>query len=79
VVKVHARVIREVKEALDAAKIDMPYDTKVHLFHDQTEETDGDRTAQREGWPQDKEGKNPRPRWTAKNKKENKEEGQFAQ
>jgi hypothetical protein len=29
----------------------MPYPTQVTLFHDQTEETDGDRSAQREGWP----------------------------
>lgn len=65
VVKVHARVMQKVKNALDAAKIDMPYDTQVHLFHDQTEETDGDRTAQREGWPGDKEDNNPRPKWQA--------------
>ncbi len=66
VVKVHARVIKEVKEALDEARIDMPYETKVHLFHDQTEETDGDRSAQREGWAQRKEGENPKPRWKVK-------------
>mgnify|MGYP005991668873 CR=1 FL=1 len=65
VVKVHARVMQQVKTALDAAKIDMPYDTQVHLFHDQTEETDGDRTAQREGWPGDKNDANPRPKWQA--------------
>ncbi len=29
----------------------MPYPTQVHLFHDQTEETDGNRAKQREGWP----------------------------
>ena len=51
------------KLALDEAKIDMPYDTKVHLLHDQTEETDGDRSQQREGWPAKKDGKNPKPRW----------------
>lgn len=50
------KVIRAIKLALDEKGIDMPYDTKVHLFHDQTEETDGDRTAQREGWPA---GENP--------------------
>lgn len=50
---VHAsdEVIACVKEALDEAMIDMPYPTQVVLFHDQTEETDGDRTQQREGWP----------------------------
>lgn len=50
------QVIRAIKLALDEKGIDMPYETKVHLFHDQTEETDGDRTAQREGWPA---GENP--------------------
>lgn len=63
VVKVKAKVIHQMKLALDEAKIDMPYDTKVHLLHDQTEETDGDRSAQREGWPSSKEGKDPAPRW----------------
>ena len=69
VVRVHARVIKQVKEALDEARIDMPYETKVHLFHDQTEETDGDRAAQREGWAQRKEGDNPKPRWKIKEEK----------
>jgi small conductance mechanosensitive channel len=31
--------------------IDLPYPTRQILFHDQTEETDGDRSRQREGWP----------------------------
>ena len=30
--------------------IDLPYPTRQILFHDQTEDTDGDRTRQREGW-----------------------------
>lgn len=63
VVKTKAKVIHTVKLALDEAKIDMPYDTKVHLLHDQTEESDGERSAQREGWPSTKEGKDPAPRW----------------
>ena len=33
------------------AGIDLPFPTRVVLFHDQTEETDGDRARQREGWP----------------------------
>ncbi|MEJ6509454.1 MAG: mechanosensitive ion channel family protein [Octadecabacter sp.] len=37
--------------ALDEAGIDMPYPTQVHLFHDQTEDWDGDRARQSEGWP----------------------------
>ena len=47
-------------EAAAAHGIDLPYPTSVVLFHDQTEETDGDRTAQREGWPAG--DKPPRPR-----------------
>ncbi|WP_396799196.1 mechanosensitive ion channel family protein [Microcoleus sp. FACHB-1515] len=31
--------------------IDLPYPTRQILFHDQTEEIDGDRARQREGWP----------------------------
>ncbi|WP_348642056.1 mechanosensitive ion channel family protein [Methylobacterium sp. WL19] len=48
--------ITSVKEALTEAGIDLPYPTSQVLFHDQTEETDGDRTRQREGWPV---GRNP--------------------
>ncbi len=44
-------VLQSVYKALDQEGIDMPYPTQVHLFHDQTEETDGDRARQREGWP----------------------------
>lgn len=62
VVAVWAEVITRIKQILDDNRIDMPYDTKVHLIHDQTEETDGDRNAQREGWPS-AEGENPQPRW----------------
>lgn len=51
VVNVRHQVIGSIKEALDAANIDMPYPTNVVLFHDQTEDSDGDRTRQREGWP----------------------------
>lgn len=63
IVKQRSEVIRTVKHALDAAAIDMPYDTKVHLFHDQTEETDGDRAGQREGWPSPKDSQAPKPRY----------------
>lgn len=44
-------VLQAVYIALDEEGIDMPYPTQVHLFHDQTEEVDGDRAHQREGWP----------------------------
>lgn len=60
---VHAGVIRAIKLALDENGIDMPFDTQVHLFHDQTEDTDGARQAQREGWP--KSGHDTVPRWQA--------------
>lgn len=51
VVHVWGRVIRDAYNALNAAGVDLPYPTRMVLFHDQTEATDGDRTAQREGWP----------------------------
>lgn len=60
-----AAVLRAVKLALDEAKIDMPYDTKVQLIHDQTEEIDGDRQSQREGWPVPKDGVAPKSRFKA--------------
>lgn len=44
-------VLERACAALKAAGIDMPYPTRQVLFHDQTEESDGDRTRQREGWP----------------------------
>ncbi len=51
VVLARGRVIAAVRDALTSAQIDMPYPTQVMLFHDQTEESDGDRRRQREGWP----------------------------
>lgn len=69
VVKVYASVIQAIKEILDNEGIDMPYDTKVHLIHDQTEETDGDREQQREGWPSMGED-NPKPRWKKEKERE---------
>ena len=53
VVHISDAVIRQIKVALDQAAIDMPYPTTVVLFHDQTEENDGVRATQREGWPTD--------------------------
>ncbi|WP_082653440.1 mechanosensitive ion channel family protein [Aureimonas sp. AU22] len=50
-VKVQGEVLEGVKQALDAKGIDIPYATQVMLFHDQTEDADGHRGAQREGWP----------------------------
>jgi len=51
VVESQDRVLESLKPALIAAGIDLPLPTQQVLFHDQTEETDGDRTRQREGWP----------------------------
>ena len=51
VVLARGRVIAAVRDALTMAQIDMPYPTQVMLFHDQTDESDGDRRRQREGWP----------------------------
>ena len=45
------KVLTVAKERLAAAGIDLPYPTRQVLLHDQTEETDGDRRRQREGWP----------------------------
>lgn len=64
VVQVRAKVMLAIKEALDDALIDMPYNTEVHLFHDQTEATEGIRSQQREGWPAPKDGPT-QPRWKA--------------
>ncbi len=62
VVQVRAEVIKAIKLALDEAQIDMPFETRVQLFHDQTESTDGDRGSQREGWPAPDAGSTT-PRW----------------
>lgn len=51
VVHVQARVIQAIYEAAKTNAIDLPFPTTVMLFHDQTEEIDGDRAKQREGWP----------------------------
>jgi small-conductance mechanosensitive channel len=51
VLTVQSGVIAEIKGRLLAHGIDLPFPTQHVLFHDQTEETDGDRSRQREGWP----------------------------
>lgn len=62
VVTKRAEAVIAIKRALDDAGIDMPYETKVHLFHDQTEDRDGKPGEQREGWPAPKE-REVKPRW----------------
>lgn len=61
VVRLRDRVLEQVRARLPAAGIDLAYPTQVVLFHDQTEETDGDRARQREGWPAPARGAAPRP------------------
>ena len=51
VVATRDRVLQAVAKRMAEGGIDLPFPTQVVLFHDQTEETDGDRTRQREGWP----------------------------
>ncbi|WP_071188082.1 mechanosensitive ion channel family protein [Trichormus sp. NMC-1] len=56
------KVLSAIKQKLYVENgIDLPYPTQQILFHDQTEETDGDRSRQREGWPAGK-GEVPKPR-----------------
>lgn len=45
------KVLAAIKNKLTANGIDLPFPTQQILFHDQTEETDGNRSRQREGWP----------------------------
>lgn len=51
VLHVHDKVLEAIKTALVNNGIDLPFPTQQVLFHDQTEDTDGDRSRQREGWP----------------------------
>ncbi|MEM9508420.1 MAG: mechanosensitive ion channel family protein [Cyanobacteria bacterium P01_E01_bin.35] len=55
------QILTALNNKLVAAGIDLPFPTQQILFHDQTEETDGDRTRQREGWPAAKNN-NPQPK-----------------
>ena len=58
--EIQDQVLEKVKAALTWHGIDLPYPTHQVLFHDQTEDTDGDRRRQREGWPAG-QGKVPHP------------------
>lgn len=49
--EIRDQVLCAVKAELTRHGIDLPYPTHQVLFHDQTEQTDGDRQRQREGWP----------------------------
>ena len=45
------KVLAAIKNKLTESGIDLPFPTQQILFHDQTEETDGDRLLHTEGWP----------------------------
>jgi small-conductance mechanosensitive channel len=55
------QVLTAIKNKLTENGIDLPFPTRQILFHDQTEEIDGDRSRQREGWPAGR-GNVPKPR-----------------
>ena len=55
-------ILGEAKRRLTAAGIDLPFPTQQILFHDQTDEADGDRRRQREGWPATPDAEDPPPR-----------------
>ncbi|MDX2140548.1 MAG: mechanosensitive ion channel family protein [Chloroflexota bacterium] len=59
ILDIQDQVITAIKKRLLENGIDIPFPTQHMLFHDQTEETDGDRARQREGWPA---GHNPPPK-----------------
>ncbi|MEL6420996.1 MAG: mechanosensitive ion channel family protein [Pseudomonadota bacterium] len=76
VIHTQGRVLQAVYKRLDENGIDMPYPTSVTLFHDQTEEFDGDRARQREGWPVDPEGETPQPARISQAMQESSAEGE---
>jgi small conductance mechanosensitive channel len=53
--KTQSEVLTAIKIAFDQHGIDMPYETQVNLLHNQTEDVDGIRGQQREGWPKPQE------------------------
>lgn len=51
VIESRDKVLTAIKSKLTENGIDIPFPTQQILFHDQTEQSDGDRAHQREGWP----------------------------
>jgi small conductance mechanosensitive channel len=64
-------VLTALKAKLTEQGVDLPYPTQQILFHDQTEEGDGDRSKQREGWPA-RNGRGTKPRALALAERETK-------
>jgi small conductance mechanosensitive channel len=64
VIESRDKVLTAIKAKLTENGIDLPFPTQQILFHDQTEQTDGDRAHQREGWPAGK-SEIPRPKTIA--------------
>ncbi|MCY1693014.1 mechanosensitive ion channel family protein [Curtobacterium sp. SL109] len=50
-VETQDQVLEAIKIALTDGGFDLPFPTQQVLLHDQTEDTDGNRLQQREGWP----------------------------
>lgn len=73
-VHLRARVILAIWQAAADNGIDLPFPTQQILFHDQTEDGDGDRTRQREGWPAGSNPPRPRPRRGERNAKDDRSE-----
>ncbi len=55
-------ILTAIKDKLLINGVDLPFPTQHVLFHDQTEQFDGDRSRQREGWPAPHQGQATRPR-----------------
>ncbi len=54
-------VLQNVRQSFAEAGIDIPFPVRTVLYHDQTDETDGTRSRQREGWPAPRETEEPKP------------------
>jgi small-conductance mechanosensitive channel len=61
VVAAQGQAVGAIRAALREAQVDLAFPTRMVLFHDQTEEADGDRIRQREGWPAGEDPPPPRP------------------
>ena len=69
------QVLATIKNQLTEAGIDLAFPTTQVLFHDQTDEDDGVRGRQREGWPPPHDGAAPAPRRGAGGSEEQRQNG----